>query len=527
MDFNSLLSTLSRSSAQAVSTLSKASGEIEEFKNYLYVETEIERKLIETLESNVDAKKIIFLCGSSGDGKSELLRRNYANYSSTYKFHLDATHSFKPDQSAIEALDELFDHHQLAGMPLIVGINIGMMFNYYNSGAERHNGVKDAIGQFIAGQREVGQYSFLSFEDYPKFSLKEGEVGSSFVKQLFSKVTSASMDNPLYRAYLNDVDKHHKLIFQNYRILQEESVQGLVIKLLLHARLKFDQFFSSRSLLDFIYHLIAGGSSIFDNFFASTTSGLASTFTSFDPCLTRSKRVDEFVVQQSLKVEDVHFEAFKIAFIELYQTGFEVYSASTWVRAFYLLGDVDIGNNYHHGFAQDFSQPIFDEYIRVWQLHNSNADPKVLREFYDKTLIASLIKFANRLVPKTVTNGIYIGERNGVFLSADVKIRLDTKRVASANDGRIHFFNATVKVDDKTIQAFPVNISFLELAERILGGYRPNRHDKNSVVILEEVLEEIVSISGQTDTLHFHIINNSAHWSLTQEEDEYIVEALH
>jgi DNA phosphorothioation-dependent restriction protein DptF len=60
-----------------------------------------------------------------------------------------------------------------------------------------------------------------------------------------------------------------------------------------------------------------------------------------------------------------------------------------------------------------------------------------------------------------------------------------------------------------------------------LGGYRPNRHDKNSVVILEEVLEEIVSISGQTDTLHFHIINNSAHWSLTQEEDEYIVEALH
>lgn len=30
-----------------------------------------------------------------------------------------------------------------------------MMFNYYNSGAERHIGVKDAIGRFIAGQREV------------------------------------------------------------------------------------------------------------------------------------------------------------------------------------------------------------------------------------------------------------------------------------------------------------------------------------------------------------------------------------
>ena len=87
--------------------------------------------------------------------------------------------------------------------------------------------------------------------------------------------------------------------------------------------------------------------------------------------------------------------------------------------------------------------------------------------------------------------------------------------------------NITVKEASSQQLLFPVNISFLELAERILGGYRPNRHDKNSVVILEEVLEEIVSISGQTDTLHFHIINNSAHWSLTQEEDEDIVEALH
>ena len=46
MDFNQLLGTLARSSAQAVSTLSKFPDEIEELKKYLYVETDIEKKFV-------------------------------------------------------------------------------------------------------------------------------------------------------------------------------------------------------------------------------------------------------------------------------------------------------------------------------------------------------------------------------------------------------------------------------------------------------------------------------------------------
>ena len=99
MQFKRLLDTLARSSAQAVTTLGQGQKEQDELKNYLYVETEIEKDFRRLLESNPTQDTVIFLCGSSGDGKSEILKRYYESYSNNFRFHLDATHAFNPAYS--------------------------------------------------------------------------------------------------------------------------------------------------------------------------------------------------------------------------------------------------------------------------------------------------------------------------------------------------------------------------------------------------------------------------------------------
>ena len=521
MDFKTLLDTLARSSAEAVSTLSKSSDEVEELRSYLYVETEIEHRFVEALKTTNSAQSIIFLCGSSGDGKSEILRRHHDLYKDDFLFHLDATHSFKANQNAVEALNELFDQHRESEKPLIVGINIGMLFNFQNTGDARHAGVKEAIGRFINGERAFDQYQFLSFEDYPKFSLEKGAVGSEFISELLRKVTAADEKNPLYRAYLNEESNHQQLPYENYRILQEPEVQTLIVKTLLHARLKYDQFLSARALLDFIYNLIAGDSVLFDNLFLAPGDGLAGSMVSLDPCLLRSQRIDEFVMQRSLEVTDSEFEEFKKAFSTKY--GHFNMEPTTWIRAFYVMKDIDIGNNYHKVFSADFRRKLFEDYVHIWQLHQALDDKKQLREFYDKTLIASLIKFANRLLTGLGNDAIYLAERNGVTITTKVRIAMDTKALASPASGQIHSFNAAIKVGDETIKPFPVTISFLELAERIMSGYRPNRHDKNTIVILEEVIDEVTRVASKNGALNF--IRGKSEWSLLLEDDEFVVEA--
>lgn len=524
MDFISLLGTLARSSAQAVSTLARASDEIERFKDYLYVETEIEKQFVKVLSATQNRHQIVFLCGSSGDGKSELLKKYRESYANKFDSHLDATHSFKPDQDAIQALNQLFDEHKTSDKPLVVGINIGMLLNFQNTAAEQHDDIKQAIARFVEGKRNFDHFNFLNFEDYPKFCLDEGKVGSEFISELLARVTADHPNNALFQAYKLDTSPDNSLARHNYLLLQQPSVQQVIVRNLLHARLKFDQFFSTRALLDLIHHLVAGGLNLFDNLFASPKSGLASVLVSLDPCLIRTQKLDEFVVQQSLKIRDEAFEPFKEAYIEQFN-GQEVrLTPSSWVRAFYVLQEVECGNNYHQRFTQSFQQPLFDEYIQFWQLHQTLSNKRQLRDFYDKHLIAALLKFANRLVSKVVEDGIYLTERNGVILSAKVRIAMDSKSLAQANhDRNIQSFYAALKVGDQAISPFPITISFLELARRILAGYRPNRHDKNTVVILEEVIEEIIRLASQSEEIRFHY--EERRWWLRAEDDEFLVEA--
>lgn len=56
-------------------------------------------------------KKIAFLCGSSGDGKSEMLTRCKKKLDSRVKFHLDATHPVHKISFIKEFLQDLRMHN--------------------------------------------------------------------------------------------------------------------------------------------------------------------------------------------------------------------------------------------------------------------------------------------------------------------------------------------------------------------------------------------------------------------------------
>jgi ABC-type uncharacterized transport system fused permease/ATPase subunit len=108
MNFEELIETLSKGSATAVTTLESNVAELNALKEYLYVQTPVEQALRSEIDRNLKSPRVIFVCGSSGDGKSELFRRIHASYAKKVRFHLDATHSFDPQKDAIQTLDDQF-----------------------------------------------------------------------------------------------------------------------------------------------------------------------------------------------------------------------------------------------------------------------------------------------------------------------------------------------------------------------------------------------------------------------------------
>lgn len=249
MRLRDVLSVLSKSSPYAVKTDRETalSEELDKVKDYLYIETDMEADFKSHLQSLAIGKKIIYLCGSSGDGKSEILTRYRKNFDNIAHFHLDATHSFSPKETAIERLNKLFSDYENGDKSLVIGINIGMLGNYAEEG--NYENSKIAISNYLKLSRETEGHIFIDFEKYPKFKLESHRYTSDFTEKLLKRITST--DNNIIRQYYDKELQHHDADLKlciNFYLLSIPSIQRIVVELLFKARLMKDQFLTARVL---------------------------------------------------------------------------------------------------------------------------------------------------------------------------------------------------------------------------------------------------------------------------------------
>ncbi|MDT0628079.1 DNA phosphorothioation-dependent restriction protein DptF [Alteromonas sp. W364] len=530
MRFKEILSVLSKSSPYAVSTErdQAISEQLDAVKRYLYIPTDIEQDFKAELDSASQAeRKIIFLCGSSGDGKSEILTRYSKEYSKAARFHLDATHSFDPNTTAIQTLDKLFDEFQSSLSSLVVGINIGMLGNYAQEGNNEH--ISKAINQFLNGSRRYGNVTFLNFEDYAKFRLDEAGHTSEFIQKVFDKITSTH-DNPIRDCFTQELSHSNtdKKLCANYRLLSIPQVQHRIIEVLFKTRLMKDQFLTARTLLDFIHCILVGpGTStgyLFDNLFEESDNELSSNIVAFDPADIRTNAIDKFVLSYSLGIKDDEFETYtSYLSTELGIRKPNKPRPNSYLRLFYLLKDTEINNQYHSRFKYDFAEDLIDRYSKVWNMHQNYTGVKeerdFVRAFYRDTVIAAVHRYNNRNATNLNKGQFLTSEHNDYQIVAEVALKPNLEAVNGSQTTTPAFFLAHIKLDDKPFE-IPININLLKLLEDIVNGYRPNKHDKNTVVLLDDLVDRISDIAVNADELM--IVRNDVRYTLKNIDDEDI-----
>ena len=530
ISFIEALSILSKSSPFAVSTENHEHSKalLNEIKEYLYVQMPIEELVYSTISKlSSRNKKIVFLCGSSGDGKSEILTRCKKTFDSRVNFHLDATHSFAPHENAIQTLDREIAKYHSGETPLVVGINTGMLGNYAEEGANEQ--IKQNIRAYLNREKYSDDVIFINFEDYPKFLIGDDGYHADFPEKLLKRITQQS-DNILRQLYdrdkEQDQDSENKRLFANYELLSLPSVQTVIIDLLFKARLKRDQFLTARALLDFIFGLLAGPGYLFDNLFAGGDNELSEKIVEFDPANLRTKQIDRFILAFELKLTDSDFSEFKEAIVQM---GVKRLSkAHSFLRLFYILRYGDYGNNYHKNFTHDFSESLIEKYVECYKLHRDfnghRVDKERLKSFYQKTLIYAVRNHINRNAPLLSKNQFLISELNGYQLTSKLDIKPDYRSIQSDTPVSASYFNAfmIVKVNDREtkVRPIPLNINLLELLIDIVSGYRPNKHDKSAVVLLDELVDDIIKVANQSRDIQ--IVKGAQRFELRKVEDDEI-----
>jgi DNA phosphorothioation-dependent restriction protein DptF len=514
MDLRQALGVLSKSSPYAVSTEHSdlISSDLDNFKSYLYIETDIEKDFRQLIE-NLSEKKIIFLCGSSGDGKSEIMTRySQDTQYSHIDFHLDATHSFDPKLDAIATLDNIYTAYKVSDRPLIVGINLGMMANYAKEGSAEHDEIKAAMQLHIDKGGDSENINFLSFEEhkYAKFCFKDGIAYSDFASQFMQRLTRESAPdfaNPFWDLMLETPETEQDIkAVANFKLLSFTSVQDTIIELLMKARLAKDQFLTARALLDFIYSLLVGKDYLFDNLFLSKNNELSEKIESFDPALIRTEKLDNLVLTLRLNLGDPVFSNFVE---DLKRIGVnELKEPASFIRLFYVFRNATFGNNYHQYYSREFSNELLANYSSVLIAHqdykneHDENEKNIINNFYKHNLFTALWRYINRSAPELKSKQFLIAKENGVLFATELKLLVDWPLIAEYQSTDLMAFKALIKVNKKPIEpALPVNINLYELLQRLNLGYRPNKYDKSCVLLLDELVEQIKLEMAKSETL--------------------------
>ena len=527
MRLKEALGVLSKASPYAVSTERSAINQniLDDIKSYLYIQMPIETAVNKVISSfGANDKKILFLCGSSGDGKSELLTKAKVNFGSRVKFHLDATHSFDPHGTAIQTLDKVFNEFEASSSPLVVGINAGMLGNYAEEGQNQL--IRSKISEYLKNKNtQDGTAIFINFEDYPKFEIGDDGYKCDFAKKLLERITQ--QENNIIRQLIekeklqqNDVSTLR--LIANFELISFPSVQKVIIDLLFKARLMRDQFLTARALLDFIHELLLGEGYLFDNLFAGGDNELANKIENFDPAHLRTKELDRFILAYDLGLPDAEFDAFKNALNQLGITNIE--TGAQYLRLFYLLKyDADFANNYHKKFSDDFNESLIESYISVYQLHKSySGDSKQknsLKEFYRDTLISAIRTYINRNAPKLGKKFFLLSDFGDYQIAAPADLTMDTNSIAASTTTSSASFNTYLKLQGKTLPLpLQININLLSLLININNGYRPNKHDKNSVILLDELAAVVVQQAKSATEIVITGVDGKYHLELDDED---------
>lgn len=526
MRLKEALSVMSMASPYAVSTERNnvITNLHQQIKKHLYIEMPIEKEVNKCISSfGAGDKKLLFLCGSSGDGKSELLTQAKLKFGKRITFHLDATHSFDPQGTAIQTLDNVFNSFELGQYPLVVGINAGMMGNYAEEGQNVY--VKTAIASYLENNKHYNEnIIFINFEDYPKFEIHQTGFSSDFAKKLLLRITQPQ-DN-IIRQLLDkekdydDVDTR-KLI-ANFELLSLPSVQQVIIELLFKARLMRDQFLTARALLDFIHELLVGDGYLFDNLFSGGDNELANKIEDFDPGNYRTKEIDRFILAYDLGLPNVEFTDFKQ---QVEKFGVQNLSSGIqYLRLFYILKYDDFANNYHKKFADDYNESLIEKYIAIYQLHKDYKDnpeqKALLKAFYRDTLISAIRAYINRNAPKLGKKYFLLSDFGEYQVAAPADLSMDSNAIKANTATNSVLFNARLKLKTKPF-SLPININLLSLLININNGYRPNKHDKNSVILLDELASEIIQEAKSACELV--ITGEGKKYLLECDEDEIMV----
>lgn len=550
-----LLNELSKLKKSSKESVEDSEGFNNYFKKYMHINRDIQEELYNKLIEAKDKNKshLIMLAGSVGDGKSHLLSfmQNYhPDLMDNFDVHNDATESFDPNLTAIETLkivlspfndENIYKSHK----KLILAINLGILSNFFEDDKISNDfsilkSKLDEINIFDASsitENVSDEYlSIVNFADYKLYELDDEQVTSKFISELIYRITNESDENPFYSAYKKDISLGIiNPVIYNYQMLMNTDVHQVIVENLIKCIIKNKMLINTRELINFFYEILvpADFNKDYDmsNFYKYVDVLLPALFFNTE---NRSEILKNMIYQSPINFRNVKIDQLLISLNTLdmdyiIKTYFDDYSEFEIFKHYLLSDDYKkldrsrknkIKENliYFASFfgknsiKNAFTDEIYDEYIKYLYNFNYNAD---LRNLFrqvehaifkwkgsiknDYLIIDNLPNFdvskkisldfrKNEVIDKTVEN------RFKDFISFNFLV--DEQECMEECHGDQCVFNNCVNLK--------VDYLLFEIIYKINKGYKPNKNEKENLLVFNDFIDNILNKSKSKQLLIHH-----------------------
>lgn len=528
------------------------------FKNYLHVNRSIHNEFLEEVKRvyALNSSYLIIICGSVGDGKSHLLAHFNEEFPEIFKkFEIqgDGTESYDYDEDSLPSLArnlEDFNDDNIGdsstSTKFILAINLGILNNFFDSPfGENFETLKEIINRtgvlnnnLISNNYISKEYpvSIFSFTDYNLFELTNNKesnfVTSDYLSNLFSKIASISEDNPFFNSYIEDkkqldlnFDPNVAAVVNNYEIFLNKNVQKIIIEYLIKISVINKIIIPTRDILDLIYNIIVPPKLIDEEYFYSDylnvslpsllfnypdRSFLLSLFNQFDPSRLHNRILDDLLIDLNINpnLNELLEEYFVFSEIPLLKTHINEISSinellpkqqmeipQDLIRFLFFFGNPEK--------RQCFVDEDYLNFLKFLYEFNVNNHMGYWDLFEEVINSISAINGSNRgfLSINSLNNfNVYKKlELNPIpYSDEDYECSLD-------ESGRIlNRFKLDIAIQfeiNNEMKSLPLFIDFnlYKYISMIVDGYKPNKLDKEDLLVFEEFINNLKSVKNQDD----------------------------
>jgi len=534
---------------------------LDEFREYLHIEREVEIKLKERIKVCAESNQaqLLLVCGNVGDGKSHILsylNKELSGEMDQFKIHNDATEAHNPNERSNQTLFKLLegfqdDRIESCKDKIILAINLGTLNNFLDEYGESFQKLQSYVDDHnildsdVVNEDEpnIGNFQHVNFTDYHMYSLTNVGPKSKIISTLLERIVTDHSQNPIYQAYqkTKELGLDNCPICLNFEFLLDERNRDTIGDVLIQAIVKNKLIISLRALLNYFYDVIVPIGYKWENLEAYKeqlsklkTSELLNAvipnylfehpelsvvfekMSKLDPCSLRYSELDLELIRlinsdnpKKIFSEFIGTESLEIITDQLSGLITEKLGSKAkndaLTKSFIRLNFFTNRND-----VMAKSDPYYLEYM-VTLHHFNNRQMDALEKIYDLVHDAARRWYGDP--NKTDMVVLHVGKKQSkyrVFKSfkADPSIELVEPLNRAVLTKFVQEFSLKFKVDGEAEPAgMHVDYGLYKILNQIITGYLPNRKDSNNYLSFVGLINRLINQDCEKAELEIDAVN--------------------